>query len=148
MDLVSAVVDARSALVAVVVGEDGVVGHAERAVDLDRTVDRGGERLGGEELDERDLLARGVSAFGLHFPRGVEDHQARRVDLGACLGDEVLDHLLGAERLSGRDFARGCAGAHEVEGALGDADPAHRVMDPAGAEALLRDEEARALRAE
>ena len=43
--------------------------------------------------------------------------------------------------------ARVGALAHQLEGALGGADPAHAVVDAARPEALLRDGEARRLRA-
>ena len=60
VDLVGAVVDARAALVDVVVREHGVARDAERAVQLDRAVDEPQHDVGDVELDQRDLLARGV----------------------------------------------------------------------------------------
>ena len=59
VDLVGAVVDPRGALVHVAVGEDRVVGDAERAVQLDRASTRCSITFADEELDQRDLLARG-----------------------------------------------------------------------------------------
>jgi hypothetical protein len=38
-------------------GEDGVVGHAEAAVDLDRPVKDVHHHVGGDDLDRRDRLA-------------------------------------------------------------------------------------------
>ena len=128
--------------------ERRVVGDAERAVRLHRAIDRALQHVRDEELEQRDLLARGVRALGVHLPRGVEDHQARGVDPGARLGDPLLDDLARAERLAGLDLARHGALAHQIERALADADPAHRVVDAPGPEALLREHEPRALLAE
>src|SRR5262249_621338 len=46
------------------------------------------------------------------------------------------------------DLALGRVAAHQLEGALGDAQPAHAVVDPSRAEPLLRDREARTFFAE
>ena len=119
--LVGAVVDARGALVAIPVGQRGVVGHAQRAVHLDRAIDHALQHVGDEELDQRDLIARGVEALLLDRPRGVQHHQPRGVDLGARLGDPGLARSAGRQRLrpgparagrrggtSGRRRARRC----------------------------------------
>ena len=75
-------------------------------------------------------------------PGGAQDHEAGRVDLGARLGDEGLDDLLVGQGLPVVDLAAEGTLTHEGEGALTDAEPAHAVVDAAGAEALLGDEEA------
>ena len=77
--------------------------------------------------------------------RGVERHQARRLDLGRRLGDVALDLALLGQQRAVRVAGVGAV-AHQLEGALRLAQPAHAVEDPAGAEPLLRDHEAVAAR--
>ena len=67
--------------------------------------------------------------------------------LGARVGDPVLDGLLLGQQRAVR-VARERALAHHVEGPLGLAEPAHAVVDAAGAEARLGELEPRALRAD
>ena len=78
----------------------------------------------------------------------VQDHQAGGVDLGAALGDPGLHDLRVPSGSPGAISPLGGAAAHELEGALADADPAHAVVDAARAEPLLREREAGALGAE
>ena len=70
------------------------------------------------------------------------------MDVGRALGDPGLNHVLVGQRPVGRDGAPGGSRAHEVEGAVADADPAHAVVDAARTEPLLRDNEPVAFRAE
>src|SRR3569832_351939 len=86
-----------------------------------------------------------VSFVPIDEPRGAQDEEPRRLDLGARLGDEGLDELLAGERLVAVDLAAERALAHELEGALADADPAHAVVDAARTESLLRNGKAGAL---
>src|SRR3954449_12585493 len=69
VDLVGAVVEARGARVAIHGLERQVGRVAQRAVDLHRAVDDVVQHAGAEELDQRDLLARGAGALGVDHPR-------------------------------------------------------------------------------
>ena len=146
--LVGAVVDARAALVAEPPGQRRVVGDAQGAVRLDGAVEHPEEDVGHDELDHRDLLARGVGAVPVDAPGGVQHQQPRGVDLRPALGDPLLDDCLEPQRPAGRQLAGDGALAQQVEGALADADPAHAVVDAPGPEPLLGDDEARAALAE
>ena len=75
---------------------------AERAVDLDRAVDEPQHHVGDVELDQRDLIARACEALVLDRPRGVQHHQARRVDLGAASAIQACTIWRGRERLARR----------------------------------------------
>src|SRR3954468_5922972 len=66
--LVGAVVEARGARVAVNRLERHVGRVAQRAVDLKRAVDDVVQHPGAVELDQRDVLARGAGALGVHDP--------------------------------------------------------------------------------
>src|SRR5882757_10124682 len=108
------------------------------AVHLDRLVDdlAGPFRHHGfhhADPDPRFLVAEHVHGFG-----GLEHHQPHRLDLAACLRDDL--HIA-AEM--GDLLAEGLAGEptlhHQVERLLGLADGAHAMMDAARPEAELRD---------
>ncbi len=119
-------------------GEGRLVGEPARAVHLDGAVDHVVEDARGIELDRRDLDACLVAAVDL--VRRVERHQPAGLDLGVAVRDPVLHGLLLGERAAeGLAFER--VGAQQVEGALHLAEPAHHMMDPARAEALLGDRE-------
>ena len=105
---------------------------------LDGAVDHVVEHARSVELDRGDLDACLVAAVDL--VRGVERHQPAGLDLGVAVGDPVLHGLLLGERAAER-LALERVGAHQLEGALHLAEPAHHVVDAAGAEALLRDRE-------
>ena len=68
----------------------------------------------------------------------VQGEQPAGLDLREGLEDVLLHQLLAGQRLTEGDPLVEPV-AHQVEGALGLAQPAHRVEDPAGAEALLGD---------
>ena len=92
-------------------------------------------------------VARRLVADGVHHPGGLQREQASLLDLDPRLGDPLADDALLGERLAERGALVG-APAHQLERALGDADRAHAVVDPARAEARLGDREAAALLAE
>ena len=115
------------------------------AVDLDRAVDRVVQHLRADDLDEPDLDPRRIALIDL--VRGVEREQPARLDLGGGLEDHVLDRLLLGQRRAERDAGVGAL-AHQIEGALRLAEPAHAVEDAARTEPLLRDQEALAALAE
>ena len=82
-----------------------------------------------------------LAPCGVDHPRGLQGEQSRGVHLGLALGDPGLDQVgVGEGPPADRPLQRPLA--HDVEGALGLAQPAHAVMDPAWAEAHLRDLEA------
>ena len=108
VDFVGPVVDAGCAFVAVPVGQDRVVGDAERAVNLDGRVDGVQHRVGDRELDGRDLVTGGLGAVAVDHPGGVEGLEACTADLGVELRGPVLDHLAVGERLAVRRDHRGC----------------------------------------
>src|SRR3954454_21206299 len=71
VDLIGAVVEARGPRVAVHRLERHVGRVAQRAMDLQRAIDDVVQHARAVELDQRDLLARGRGALGVHHPRGV-----------------------------------------------------------------------------
>src|SRR5664280_1180079 len=87
--LVGTVIDAGRTFVAVPESQRRVIGHAERAVDLDGPVQDPLEHTRDVELDERDIFAEFVLPVDL--PGGLEDHQARRFDLRPRLRDPLLN---------------------------------------------------------
>ena len=142
VDLVGAVVDAGGAGVAVHRLEREVGGVAEAAVHLDGAVDHLVEHLGAPPLDHRDLDARPCDAPTWSiFHAGVQREEPGRLHLGGRGGDPVLHHLLLGQRGAVR-VARQRPLAQHVEGPLALAEPAHGVVDAAGAEALLGQGEA------
>src|SRR5690606_19592976 len=75
-----------------------------------------------------------------------QHHQPRGVDLGAALGDPVVDRLLVGQEGAGRDAAAHGVAAHHIQGALADNDPAHTVVDAPRPQPLLGDAKAFTLR--
>ena len=73
-------------------------------------------------------------------PRGVEHEQAELHELGVRVGDVALHELLVGQQAALRLAAEGPL-AHHVEGAAGQADGAHGVVDAPAAEAGLGDGE-------
>ena len=65
---------------------------------------------------------------------GVQDEQAGGVDLGAALGNPVLDRLHVTEHAALGELPRLRARDHDLERALADADPAHAVLNAPGTE--------------
>src|SRR5215471_14413871 len=139
------VVDAPGARRRQHVAERRLVRQPAGAVHLYRAVDHVLERLRSEELDRRDLDARLVTAVDL--VRGVEGQQPARLDLRVAVRDPVLHCLLlGQPAAEGLPLER--VRAHQRERPLHLPEPAHHVVDPPGAEALLGDREPGALPAE
>src|SRR6476646_8189291 len=122
-------------------GELGVLAEAGGAVGLDGLVEDPLDGLGGRDLDRLDLGVRALVAHGVHEPGGLEHEQAQLLDAHAGLGDPVADDALLGDGPPEGD-ALGGAAAHGLDGDLGEADRAHAVVDPAGAEAGLGDGEA------
>src|SRR3954470_16102494 len=67
---------------------------AAAAVHLHRPVDHLAGHGGREHLDHGDFLACILVADGVHLPRRVQDHEARRVDHDARLGNALARHAL------------------------------------------------------
>ena len=143
MDLVGPVVDTSGTLVPVPVGEDRVVGDAERPVHLDGQIDGPEHRVGDHELDGGDLVTGRVDTVAIDDPRGVQREEAGGADLGIELGDPVLDDLTVGEGLAALgDHALVGPVAEHLEGPGGDPQPAHAVVDAPRSESLLGDPEA------
>ncbi len=125
-----------------------ILGGAGGAVHLDRLVDHARAARCAPKNLMSEISSRAASLpCGVDLPGRVERHQPRGMDVRARLGDPVLDVRLARERRA-EHLALGGVATHQLEGALGHAEPAHAVMDPPGAEALLRDREPRSLLAE
>ena len=141
MDLIGAVIQTRRARLPIHPLQRQVGGVAKRAAGLDGAVDHVVEHLRPEELDQRDLLARGLLPVLVHHPGRVQRHQTRGLHLGRGVRDPVLHGLLGRQRSAERVPLQRAL-AHDVEGAAGLAQPAHAVVDAAGAQPVLGDLEA------
>jgi len=123
-------------------GQNGVVGHAQSSVHLERPVDHALHGVGHHEFDEPDIVTRLLGAEALDLPRGVERHEPRGLYLRRALGHPLLDDLARGQGLSvGRDDALRRARAQKVERAVADADPAHAVVYAPRTQALLRNHE-------
>jgi hypothetical protein len=124
-----------------------VFGDAEAAVDLDRGVEHRFGDPRGDHLDRGDLGAGPVGADPVDHPGRLQHQEARLLDRHPRLGKlGSHDALLGQRRAEGDPLFGPRAG--HLEGPLGHADAAHRVVDAAGAEPRLGDREALALAAE
>ena len=99
-------------------GEEEVVADAGRAVRLDGAVDDAQRHVRRDDLDHRDLGARGLVADGVHHVRRLQRQQPRLLDLHARLGDVGADRALLGERLAEGD-PRLHPPAHRFERALG-----------------------------
>lgn len=145
MHLVGPVGDAQGAHVRPHVRERGVLADAHGAVGLDGAVDDGERHAGHEDLGLGDLLEGGLGVAGVDLDGGVEDDEARGVDLEARARDPLDDHAVRGERLPERLLLLVVdARDHPLEGALRRADGSHGVVDAAGPEAALDDLEAAA----
>ena len=140
--LAGPVVDPRRARVLVDAGDRQVHGDARGAVHLHRAVGDPAERLRDERLRHRHLLP--VRQPLLDLPRGVEHHQPARVQVHRRVGEHELQALVARELLAERAPLQQPP-RRQVERALGEADPAHRVREPPARQPLLGDDEALAL---
>src|SRR5262249_49500314 len=115
----------------------------EGAVYLYGFVDGVQHCVGDRELDGGDLVAGRAGSVAVDHPRGVKGLEPCTADLGVELCRPVLDHLAVGERFAvWGDHPLVGALAHHVEGATGDADPAHAVVNPPRPQTLLGDGEA------
>ena len=146
MRLIGAVVDAGASLFAVKEGQDRIIGDTQGAMDLYCPVNYLLQDIGGKKLDGGDIHRGGALAGLVDFKGSMEHQIAGGVDLGAAFGNHGLNHLLLAELTALGDLTGGGALAHEVKGAFTDTDPAHAVMDAAGAESFLGQHESSAFR--
>ena len=105
---------------------------------LDRAVDHLVQHAGGVELEQRHLDARLRALVDL--AGHVHRQQPAGLDPRRGVRDPVLHRLLVGERPAER-LPLERVRAHQVERALHLAEPAHDVMDAAGAEPLLGDPE-------
>ena len=120
---------------------------AEATMQLQRPVDDVVQDLGAEDLDHRDVGARRARAELVDLPGGVQRHQAGGLHLRGRVGDPALRGLLVLQQPSPHGSVERPL-AHHVEGTPRHPEPPHAVMDPAGDEPVLRDQEALALLAE
>ena len=134
----------RARMPGVDLGQREVLGQPGGAVDLDRPVEHPLARVGGGDLELRELGARGASADPVDHPRGVQREQTQLLDLDARLGDLVAHHAHVRQTLSERR-ARERPVGHELQRAFAHADGAHAVVDAPGPEACLGDLEAATL---
>src|SRR5690606_7233744 len=144
VDFVRAVGEAQDAGARPLVRERKVLAHPAAAVKLDRPVEHLQRHVRRRHLDHGDLAARGLVADGIHHVGRLQHQQPRLLDADARSGDALARYALLGERLAERSAAAGAL-AHHLERALGRTDEPHAVVDPAGAEAALRDLEAAAL---
>jgi hypothetical protein len=143
--LVGAVDDAERADVLVELRQREVLPDAVAAADLHAVVDHLLDRLGGEHLRHRDLVARLLA--GRYPSGGVSDHRPDGVESRLRVGDVEPQRLLLDQRV-----AEGVAIVHvrlrDLERPVGHPDEPHAVRQAGGAEPLLRDGEPGVLRRE
>lgn len=145
MDLVRPIRNTKGANQSPQVGQRGILAHTSGAIRLDRAVDDGQGGLRDQDLGLGDFLEGGLGIALVDLDGRVQDNEAGGVDLDARLRDPFEDHTVGGKRLAEGLLALVVdAGDHPLEGLLGGADRAHRVVDAAGAEAALDDFEAAA----
>ena len=143
MHFVGAVGQPQGAQVGPGTGQEGVLADAQGAVHLNRAVDHVGGHFRGDHLDHGDFLAGHLVADGVHHVRRFQGHQPGLLDLQARAGDVLADRIeLG--QLAAEGLALFHPLAHGFQGALGDADGAHAVVDAARAKTALGDFEAAA----
>ena len=120
-----------------------ILTHARAAEALHRAVDDRQRHLRDEDFGLGDFLQRAFGVGFVDFDGGVEHDEAGGVDFEPRLGDPFEDDAVLVELLAERFLVRVVdAREHPLEGALGGADGAHRVVDAAGAEPALDDFEA------
>src|SRR6185437_299242 len=115
--------------------QDGVLGIAARAVELDRGVGGVVQRIRDMHLGHGDFLARAVAAVEL--PRGVHGEEPPDLNLLRHLAELDL-HAFAVGELDAETFAVVDVGLRDVEAALRQAEPAHAVRQPRRAEPDLR----------
>jgi len=94
--------------------------------------------FGGNHLDHGDLRAGRLVARPVHQVGGFQRQEPRLLDLDPRLGDLGPDRaLLGERPPEGGPCPD--APAHRLQAALGQADQAHRVVNPPRPEPPLRD---------
>ena len=102
MNGVGPVDDPQHAGPGVEVSEGEVVADAGCAEYLDGTVDDGRRDGGSGDLDGGDFGPRALGAVMVDQPGGLEDQQARLLDLDAGAGDQILHDPLLDERAAER----------------------------------------------
>ena len=148
MNLVGAVIYSGRPFMPVIKSQYGVIGHAKTAVNLKRPVDDLLHHIGHHEFNQRYLLASLFLAFIFDHPGCMKHHQACSLDIRRAFGYPGLDNLLVGQFAVRGDYSVPGPGNHKVEGAVADADPAHTMMDAAGAEPFLGNYESMAFRPE
>ena len=143
MHFVGAVGQPQGAQVGPGAGQEGVLADAQGAVHLNGAVDHVGGHFRGDHFDHGDFLAGHLITDGVHHVRRFQGHQPGLLDLQTRAGDVLADRIeLG--QLAAEGLALFHPLAHGFQGALGDADGTHAVVDTARAQAALGDFEAAA----
>ena len=144
MYLVGPVINPGTAFVAVVPGQQHIVGDARRAEGLNGPIHHAKHHVGDVKFDGRNLVADGGGTLLVDVAGRAENHQPRRVDLYAAFGNESLNKLFLAQHHARLHFAGGGAAAHQIERAFGNANPTHTVVNTARPQAFLRQGKAHA----
>ena len=111
------------------------------AVRLDGAIDHLRRHARHHHLDHRNLAARGLVADRIHQVCGLQCEDPRLLDVDARLGDVRADRPLLGERLAESDPGF-CAPAQRLQGALGQSNQPHAVVDAAWTKAALGNLEA------
>ena len=143
-DLVRAIGEAERAHLSPRLGDEKVLRDASAAVRLDRAVKDSQAHVGNEDLDHRHVVARVLPAELVDAVCGGEDEEPRGVNLHAAVRNVLDDRPVLVERAAESDAVL-APRDHGLERALRHPDRAHAVVDPARAEATLRDLKAAAL---
>src|SRR6185436_12398353 len=101
-----------------------------------------------KKFNQRNFLPCGLAAVLFNLLSRLQNQKACGADFRPTIRDPFLNHLTAAERRPRRDMSRGSSLAHQLKGALANADPPHAVMDTARPKPLLSDGKAFGLFAE
>src|SRR3954453_4236148 len=107
-------------------------------MNLNGAVQDAPDRFRNHDFGDRDLVPRRLRPQPVHRGGGLQGHQPRLFDVAARLADGLPDRALFRERGPER-YARLGAAAHRLDGAFGQTDEAHAMVDAAGPETALRD---------
>ena len=87
MNLIGTVINAGRPFVPIIKGQNGIIGHAEPAVDLQRSIDYLLHHIGNDKFYQRDLFAGLFFPNILNHPGSVEHHQTGALDVGRTFGN-------------------------------------------------------------
>ncbi len=87
VNFIRTVVYAGGAFMPIVKGQNGIIGHPQPAVDLQRTVDDFLHHIGHHKFDQGNLFTGLFFADGFDPPGGMQHHQTGCLDVGRTLAD-------------------------------------------------------------